>query len=70
MIRLDVATGQVLQGVDLLQIYSTDTFVIGLDGEFKLAPKIGTQVLEFIVTEDYYYLLYEDDDKMQLEGFN
>jgi hypothetical protein len=68
MTRLDVATGQILQGVDLLQIYSSDTFVIGLDGELRLAPPIGTQALEFIVTEDLDYLLYEDDDKMQLEA--
>jgi len=68
MTRLDVATGQILQGVDLLQIYSSDTFVIGLDGELRLAPLIGTQVLEFIVTEDLDYLLYEDDDKIQLEA--
>lgn len=68
MTRLDVATGQILQGIDLLQLYGNDTFVIGLDGQLKLAPTIGTQVLEFIATEDLDRLLYEDDDKMQLEA--
>jgi hypothetical protein len=68
MTRLDVATGQILQGIDLLQIYGNDTFIIGLDGELKLAPTISTQVLEFIATEDLDRLLYEDGDKMQLEA--
>ena len=68
MTRIDIATGQILQGIDLLRIYGNDTFFVGVDGEFKLAPTVGTQVLEFIATEDLDRLLYEDGDKMQLEA--
>lgn len=66
MTRIDVATGEILQGVDLLQIYSDKTFLIDLNGGLKLAPLIG--ILEFLAAEDSDLLLYEDNDKIKLEG--
>jgi hypothetical protein len=66
--RFDIATGEILQGVDLLQLYGDETFLFNLNGEFKLAPLIGTQVLEFLAAEDFDLLLYEDNDQIKLEG--
>jgi hypothetical protein len=66
--RIDVATGEILQGVDLLQIYGDKTFFVDLNGGLKLAPLIGTQILEFLAAEDSDLLLYEDNDKIKLEG--
>jgi len=66
--RIDVATGEILQGVDLLQIYGDKTFLVDLNGGLKLAPLIRTQILEFLAAEDSDLLLYEDNDKIKLEG--
>jgi hypothetical protein len=68
MTRLDIATGGILQGVDLLQLYSNETFLFNLNGQLKLAPIIGTQILEFIAAENFDLLLYENSDQIKLEG--
>lgn len=68
MTRLDIATGAILQGVDLLQLYGDETFLFNLNGELKLAPLIGTQILEFLAAENFDLLLYEDNDQIKLEG--
>lgn len=68
MTRLDIATGGILQGVDLLQLDGDETFFFNLNGELKLAPLIGTQLLEFLAAENFDLLLYENSDKIKLEG--
>lgn len=68
MTRLDIATGGILQGVDQLQLYGNETFLFNLNGELKLAPLIGTQLLEFLAAENFDLLLYENSDQIKLEG--
>lgn len=68
MTRIDVAKGTILQGVDLLQLWGNNRLMIGLDGQLRLAPVIDTVTLEFMAAEDNDLLLYEDNDKIKLEG--
>lgn len=68
MTRIDVGKGTILQGVDLLQLWGNNRLMIGLDGKLRLAPIIDTVTLEFIAAEDNDRLLYEDSDKIKLEG--
>jgi hypothetical protein len=68
MTRIDVAKGTILQGVDLLQLWGNNRLMIGLDGQLRLAPIIDTVTLEFMAAEDNDLLLYEDNDKIKLEG--
>lgn len=68
MTRIDVAKGTILQGVDLLQIWGNNRLMIGLNGQLRLAPVIDTVTLEFMAAEDNDRLLYEDNDKIKLEG--
>jgi hypothetical protein len=68
MTRIDIAKGTILQGVDLLQLWGNNRLMIGLDGQLRLAPVIDTVTLEFMAAEDNDLLLYEDNDKIKLEG--
>ena len=68
MTRIDVAKGTILQGVDLLQLWGNNRLMIGIDGQLRLAPVIDTVTLEFMAAEDNDLLLYEDNDKIKLEG--
>jgi hypothetical protein len=68
MTRIDVAKGTILQGVDLLQLWGNNRLMIGIDGKFRIAPVIDTVTLEFMAAEDNDLLLYEDNDKIKLEG--
>ena len=68
MTRIDIAKGTILQGVDLLQLWGNNRLMIGLDGQLRLAPVIDTVTLEFMAAEDNDRLLYEDNDKIKLEG--
>jgi hypothetical protein len=68
MTRIDVTKGTILQGVDLLQLWGNNRLMIGLDGQLRLAPVIDTVTLEFMAAEDNDLLLYEDNDKIKLEG--
>jgi hypothetical protein len=68
MTRIDIAKGTILQGVDLLQLWGNNRLMIGLDGQLRLAPIIDTVTLEFMAAEDNDLLLYEDNDKIKLEG--
>jgi hypothetical protein len=68
MTRIDIAKGTILQSVDLLQLWGNNRLMIGLDGQFRLAPVIDTVTLEFMAAEDNDLLLYEDNDKIKLEG--
>ena len=68
MTRIDIAKGTILQGVDLLQLWGNNRLMIGLDGQLRLALVIDTVTLEFMAAEDNDLLLYEDNDKIKLEG--
>jgi hypothetical protein len=68
MARIDVASGTILQGVDLLQLWGDNRIMLDLNGKIRLAPVIDTVTLEFLAAENYDLLLYEDNDKIKLEG--
>ena len=68
MARIDVASGTILQGVDLLQLWGDNRIMLDLNGKLRLAPVIDTVTLEFLAAENYDLLLYEDNDKIKLEG--
>lgn len=68
MTRIDVAKGAILQGVDLLQLWGNNRMMLDLNGRLRLAPVIDTVTLEFLAAEDNDRLLYEDNDKIKLEG--
>jgi hypothetical protein len=68
MARIDVASGTILQGVDLLQLWGDNRIMLDLNGKIRLAPVIDTVTLEFLAAENYDLLLYEDNDKINLEG--
>jgi hypothetical protein len=68
MARIDVASGTILQGVDLLQLWGSNRIMLDLNGKLRLAPVIDTVTLEFLAAENYDLLLYEDNDKIKLEG--
>jgi len=68
MTRIDVAKGTILQGVDLLQLWGNNRLMLDLNGQLRLAPVIDTVTLEFMAAEDNDLLLYEDNDKIKLEG--
>jgi hypothetical protein len=68
MARIDVASGTILQGVDLLQLWGDNRIMMDLNGKIRLAPVIDTVTLEFLAAENYDLLLYEDNDKIKLEG--
>jgi hypothetical protein len=68
MARIDVASGTILQGVDLLQLWGDNRIMLDLNGKLRLAPVIDIVTLEFLAAENYDLLLYEDNDKIKLEG--
>ena len=68
MARIDVARGTILQGVDLLQLWGDNRIMLDLNGKLRLAPVIDIVTLEFLAAENYDLLLYEDNDKIKLEG--
>jgi hypothetical protein len=68
MARIDLASGTILQGVDLLQLWGDNRIMLDLNGKLRLAPVIDTVTLEFLAAENYDLLLYEDNDKIKLEG--
>ena len=68
MARIDVASGTILQGVDLLQLWGDNRIMLDLNGNLRLAPVIDIVTLEFLAAENYDLLLYEDNDKIKLEG--
>jgi hypothetical protein len=68
MARIDVASGTILQGVDLLQLWGDNRIMLDLNGKIRLAPVIDIVTLEFLAAENYDLLLYEDNDKIKLEG--
>jgi hypothetical protein len=68
MARIDVASGTILQGVDLLHLWGDNRIMMDLNGKIRLAPVIDTVTLEFLAAENYDLLLYEDNDKIKLEG--
>jgi hypothetical protein len=68
MARIDVASGTILQGVDLLQLWGDNRIMLDLNGKIRMAPVIDTVTLEFLAAENYDLLLYEDNDKIKLEG--
>ena len=68
MARIDVASGTILQGVDLLQLWGDNRIMLDLNGKLRMAPVIDTVTLEFLAAENYDLLLYEDNDKIKLEG--
>jgi hypothetical protein len=68
MARIDVASGTILQGVDLLQLWGSNRMMLDLNGKLRLAPVIDIVTLEFLAAENYDLLLYEDNDKIKLEG--
>lgn len=68
MARIDVASGTILQGVDLLQLWGNNRIMLDLNGKLRLAPVIDTVTFEFLAAENYDLLLYEDNDKIKLEG--
>lgn len=68
MTRIDVAKGTILQGVDLLQLWGNNRLMLDLNGQLRLAPVIDTVTLELMAAEDNDLLLYEDNDKIKLEG--
>lgn len=68
MARLDLATSELLQGVGLLQLWGNNKVMLDLFGQFRVAPIIGTVILEFMEAEDETLLLYEDTFKVKLEG--
>ena len=68
MARIDVASGTILQGVDLLQLWGDNRIMLDLNGKIRLAPVIDTVTLEFLAAENYDLLLYENNDKIKLEG--
>lgn len=55
MTRIDIAKGTILQGVDLLQLWGNNRLMIGLDGQFRLAPVIDTVTLEFMAAKTTIY---------------
>jgi hypothetical protein len=68
MARIDLASGTILQGVDLLQLWGDNRIMLDLNGKLRMAPVIDTVTLEFLAAENYDLLLYEDNDKIKLEG--
>jgi hypothetical protein len=68
MARIDVASGTILQGVDLLQLWGDNRIMLDLNGKIRLAPVIDIVTLEFLAAENYDLLLYENNDKIKLEG--
>ena len=68
MARIDVASGTILQGVDLLQLWGDNRIMLDLNGKLRLAPVIDIVTLEFLAAENYDLLLYEDNDKIKMEG--
>jgi hypothetical protein len=68
MARIDVASGTILQGVDLLQLWGDNRIMLDLNGKLRLAPVIDIVTLEFLAAENYDLLLYENNDKIKLEG--
>jgi len=68
MARIDLASGTILQGVNLLRLWGDNRIMLDLNGRLRLAPVIDTVTLEFLAAENYDLLLYEDNDKIKLEG--
>jgi len=68
MIRIDIAKGAILQGVDLLKLWGNDLLMLNLNGKLRLAPVLNAAPFEFIAAENGDLLLYEDGDKIKSEG--
>jgi hypothetical protein len=41
MIRIDIAKGAILQGVDLLKLWGNDLLMLNLSGKLRLAPVLN-----------------------------
>ena len=71
MIRIDIAKGAILQGVDLLKLWGNDLLMLNLSGKLRLAPVLNAAAaaaFEFIAAENDDLLLYEDGDNNKSEG--
>ena len=68
MTRIDVAKGVILQGVGLMRLWGNNRMMLDLNGRLRLAPVINTVTLEYLAAQNNDRLLYEDNDKIKLEG--